>query len=621
MRKNSGSKTLGDSRENSMSITTIMSRFTLRPTRRTLGLGRRATQGVRDLGAAMRAARRLSSALVFLCAPFSAAWGELRGQDAGFAQRPPYVDALFHRQFVFPRATPVGSLDPAAFDSKAAGGVVRLTLEDVVALTVRNSLGVQLTRYDIPYRASALRRAGAPFEPVWSNTAFVSRDTKPVPSIMQGLVSEEVEEAGWGTVVSKALDFGGALQADFSLRRYETSNIFVTVDPSVGANWTLGFTQHLLRGRGRAVNRAPTYVARNDLRVSQSEFRARLSQAVLDAEKLYWDVLSAETDLGVKRGSLKAAEQTRGDVEAQVAEGNLSELNLYKAKAEEARRRQDIIAVEAALKNLKKKLTTFLTPRAEAPSDGPEILLEPVDPRVAEGVAPEGQALQKALADRPEIASARAGLDSGELALAASKNRMKPLWDVSASYTQHGLRGVVGDLSALPFAVPPYMEDILRRELGGGAGGALADSLKGKYNGFRLQTSLVIPVGNVDAREAAAQAAIAVEKGRTALDLVRQSVALQVAVVYENLARDREMILAASETLVQAEKDLEGEQAKFDAGVVVLRDLLDAQRNLAQARSGLEAARYQLRKSHVDYWFATAQILERNGIRPEDAAR
>ena len=108
-----------------------------------------------------------------------------------------------------------------------------------------------------------------------------------------------------------------------------SSDLFLLVNPDVTASWSLGFSQHLLKGAGKDVNRAATYIARCQSEAAQHELRRKLEQTLLEAEKLYWDILAQQMDLEKKRTSYQLAIRTAEDVAHQVAEGNQPELNLY----------------------------------------------------------------------------------------------------------------------------------------------------------------------------------------------------------------------------------------------------------------------------------------------------
>ncbi len=566
----------------------------------------------------------LSTAVLVLLLAVSLA--PVAGQDDQ-APRPaglkaPYCSDLAHHQFEPPPLGKMPQPDTAQLLSRIKAGKLHLSLNEAIELAVRNNLGIQLQRLEIRDRHEAAYQSESPFEPVWNQNWYFEQDNAPSPSTVQGIVSNWTRELVTSQTLSKYLPTGSTLQADFSFGRYEAnaSNVFFT--PNYQGRLTLSFSQHLLRGRGREANLAPVYIARNNWKIAESDFRMKLEELVLALEKQYWDMIYAQSDLEVKVQSLQLAQKTCDDTRAQVEAGTAPELNLFKARAESARRQQDVISAQTALKNLQQAFLSTMTPGAP-PVVGPALALEidKLDPRTGETPEPLEKSVERALRDRADMQSARIGVENAEIGLKLARNNLKPLLDFSASYTNHGMSGSLRDLSYYTNPIPQPIIDAMRNEFAGVGWGALGEMFNGRFNGFRFQFSLEVPFGNLDARAGYARAAIGMDKQRTALDQVRQQIMVSLQTAYNNLERDRGLIEATREERIQAEKDLEGEQAKFLAGVSVIRDLLESQRNLAEALSLEISSRIQYRKSMLDYYFATSQLLEHHGIQVAPALR
>jgi len=524
----------------------------------------------------------------------------------------------FHGQFTTPPEPNVPAADTARLNGCVQNGQLRLTLPDLLVLAARNAIGVRLQRLETADRDVQVEQSDADFEPVWIQQVSQGHDRMPSGNYILGLGVSDNTETAYTSTLRKYFPTGTTLWADFSLGRTDSNTLFLLVNPDVTASWSLGFSQHLLKGAGKDVNRAATYIARCQSEAAQHELRRKLEQTLLEAEKLYWDILAQQMDLEVKRTSYQLAIRTAEDVAHQVAEGNQPELNLYKVKAEVARREGEVATAETLLANLKRSLLDFLgTDESSLALHATDMQLLASDPQVTEDPEELEAGINRALAERPEIGAAKAGLAAEEVKLRACRNLLKPTLDLTASYTQYGLKGDVTDMSEIPFPIPPDFEAGIREEFEGGTWGAIGQSFDGKYNGYKVQVSLNIPLGNLDARANAARAAISVEEGKSTLAHVRQTVATQAETARNNVIRDRALIRSAQETLVQTEKDLEGEQAKYDEGVVVIRDLLEAQRNMAAAQSEEVQSRYRFRKSMLDYYRSTGVYLDKKGIKVE----
>ena len=67
------------------------------------------------------------------------------------------------------------------------------------------------------------------------------------------------------------------------------------------------------------------------------------------------------------------------------------------------------------------------------------------------------------------------------------------------------------------------------------------------------------------------------------------------------------------------ERELAGEQKKYELGVSITRDVLEVQRNVAQAQTDEIQALVNYMKALVDFDHATGMILKRNNIEIQKA--
>jgi len=550
---------------------------------------------------------------------FTSASGE---DDIPTRLEPPYVTDIFYGQFTVPEFPQVSRpndilLDPLIHDSK-----LHLTMEDAVRLVVRNNLNVQLQRYTHLDSQQGFFQSEAIFEPLWNQSFSTFRDTQPSPSLFTGVGSSVTKETAYSTGLSKFFSTGTTVTADLSIKRFATNNEFYMVNPSYDSVWTVSLTQQLLKGFGRDVNRSPVLIAKNTLQMSQAEFQMQLEQTLLEVSQLYWDILYFKMNRMVKQQFLELSEKTRDDVAVHVDVGTQPELNLYKAKTTVAGRQAELIEAENNLKNALQLMVTYISPNVGLDRELPFILeLDDMDPLIAEDPLPWKESIQIALTNRPEIKAAQAGLSISLINMKVARNSLKPSLNLTAGYTQYGMKGTIPDLSDFPFPIPPDTEELLRAAFSGGAWDSLVNSFSGKYNGFNVQVDLTIPVGNLDARAQAQRAAIDVEKQKTSIEQIQQQISLELRTIYNNLARDRAVIQSAIEARRQAEKNLDGEQARYDAGIVVIRDLLEAQRKLSQARTAENFSKIHYRKTLLEYYKASSQLLKKHNIKFESALK
>src|SRR5690606_27032914 len=132
--------------------------------------------------------------------------------------------------------------------------------------------------------------------------------------------------------------------------------------------------------------------------------------------------------------------------------------------------------------------------------------------------------------------------------------------------------------------------------------GGLADSLKdlfsADYYGYVLGFDFRFPIFNTEARAANAQAQIALRRSELEEKSVRQMVQAEIRSALTQIEMNRERLQAVGVAVQSALERLEAEQARFEVGMGTTRDVIEAQRDLAQAESVQVRAEIDLIKSY-----------------------
>jgi len=135
------------------------------------------------------------------------------------------------------------------------------------------------------------------------------------------------------------------------------------------------------------------------------------------------------------------------------------------------------------------------------------------------------------------------------------------------------------------------------------------------YYGYYGGINLRIPIGNDDARATNAQSRILLAQAEERLRGTRQNIAYQVREAAERLERDRARIQSAEVTVRFNEQRLAGEQEKTSQGESTTRFVLEAQRDVADARSRLARARSDAIKAQLAFDRSVGDILSSQGIQ------
>jgi outer membrane protein TolC len=225
------------------------------------------------------------------------------------------------------------------------------------------------------------------------------------------------------------------------------------------------------------------------------------------------------------------------------------------------------------------------------------------------------QAIQRALEIRPEVKRQILDQENKKIQVDYSRNQLRPLFDRVATYSQNGLGGtrIVRDYTNGFFDAP------IKSIEPGGFSNALDTLFSRRFLGYVVGFNFKVALGNDEARATSAQAQIDLRQGEERLRSLRQRIALEVRDAYDRMERDRARVDAAETSVRYGEKKLEGEQDKYALGAGTTRFILEAQRDLQDARSRLLRAKIDLVKSRIALDKAVGDIFPAYNIELKEA--
>ncbi|MCX5653701.1 MAG: TolC family protein [Planctomycetota bacterium] len=199
------------------------------------------------------------------------------------------------------------------------------------------------------------------------------------------------------------------------------------------------------------------------------------------------------------------------------------------------------------------------------------------------------QSIAAALANRPEIQEADARLAQAGVKERMAWNQRLPQLDLAASY---GFNGLSQDLDQ-----------------------AIDKEFETRWFDWSVRVDFSVPLGNRARRAAYERSQLVQDQTLKVREDVRQQVLLDVSAAIRNLAAAEEAVRARRAARQAAEQVVSDGEAFVSAGAALLKDLLDAQRDLADAkvREMEVMAAYMLSLTNLER--AKGTLLEYNDIR------
>ena len=542
-----------------------------------------------------------------------------------------------------PAIVPQASLNNTPrLDQLMREGKLSLSLADAIALAIENNLDVAVQRYSplladtdmLRAQAGAAPRGSrgsmsgstpifvsqgstggtttAGFDPVLTGTFLDQHSTFPITNIVNLNAQAGVRLVKPNTYSANftyAQGFQTGTQINLTWNNSRQTSAQNALFPQVSSNYQFQISQRLLSGFGFAPNNRGIRVAKNNREVSDLVFKQQITVTVNQVQNQYWDLVSATEALNVARRSLQVSEKLYNDNKRQVEIGTLAPIEVVRAEAEVAARRQDLIVAESNLQQLSTSMinlvlrnisdSSILTANV-LPTD--KITVPPVEP-----VTPVQELIGQALSSRPELAQARIDVTNRDINIKSVKSTMMPTLDAFAFW---GGRGIAGD------ARNPATGQLIQEN---GYGRALTNLWHADYPDYAVGLQFSINLRNRSAQ--ADVAAALLDRRMTDLRLRQMENAVRVEVTNSmiGLQQTRARIDAARKQRALAEQSLDAEQKKFQLGASTNYLVIQAQRDLTSALSAEVQALGNYMKARVEMDRATGQTIFRNTISLEEA--
>jgi outer membrane protein len=453
------------------------------------------------------------------------------------------------------------------------------------------------------------------FDPTLTGTLQLERANFPLSNTVTTGVPTLQQNTGTANFsYNQGFWTGTALSVGFNNSRQTTNNLFTTLNPTLNSNFRATLRQRLLQGFGIGNQTRFIRIAKNNLQISDEAFRNQIIATVSQIQNIYWDLVNAYEDVKVKERSLALAEKTLSDNKKQVEIGTLAPIEIVRAESEVATRNQDLIIART---NLQLQQTLMKNAVSRSLNDATLAAL-PVVPTdvmqmgsVQEESRPVEELITEALANRPDIRQSRIDLTNRDISKKAAKNALLPELDIFGFYGGAGLGGDRTSLSPCGAAGQPNCNI----SYGGTFGQLFDSSAPDKGAGI----SLTIPIRNRSAQAVQARSELEYRQAQLRLQQQQNTINIEVRNAAFALAQNRARVDAAVKGRELARQSLDAEQKRYSLGASTNFQVLQAQRDLAQAESTLVSATSAYEKSRVELDRVTARTLDRNNISMTDA--
>jgi outer membrane protein TolC len=358
------------------------------------------------------------------------------------------------------------------------------------------------------------------------------------------------------------------------------------------------YTQPLLRNFKIDGTRQQLLVSEKNRTISEVQLTQSIAQTVRNVRNAYYDLMYAIGNLNVQRQSLQLAQQSLRDNRARVEIGTMAPLDIVQAEAEVATREEAVILAEAAIERQQDTVRALVF----NPSS-PDFWTARIEPTETVNFTPAAvdvdSAVKNALSRRTDIQTLRHNIDIDDVNIRFFRNQSLPDLSAQVNYNARAVGGLQVERARDPqtgLPTGPIISSAARSYFS-----ALSTAFTGDFPGWTFQLDLSYPVGQSSQEAQLARSRLQHSQRQRQLASLELAVATQVRDAARNVQTNAKRVDATRASRALAEKRLEAEEKKYQAGMTSSFFVLQAQRDLNVARNSELLALVEYAKSVVNY--------------------
>jgi len=513
------------------------------------------------------------------------------GEDGGLKQAPSYE-------------TQTPPVQPAPRVSKpdiVLTHTLEMSLQEVIANTLKNNVSIAIQNFQSQIRREEIITQEADFDP---NISFEGNATqeRQLSAFSVSNPKTNVNTQSFELGFDQKLKLGTQYELKFRNERTETDSFFSKLSPLYSTRFEVNLTQPLLKNFGQDINSSNIYIAKNNLDISDFEFKNKVIEVISDAENVYWDLVFSREDLKVQQKSVQRAKDLERRVRAQVEVGTLAPLEILQAQSEVASREEAVIQAQKLIQDNQDNLKNILNIPFDSPDGMKEI--QPLDfPQfLIETPISLKDSIRTALMIRPDHLSKKKELESKNVLVKFNENQLYPTLDLVASF---GLNGISGDRSGIP---PPS-------PFTGNFGRSQDRAFSGDFSTWEGGLLFKYPLGNRAAKSRLSAAKLAAAQLLMDIKDLEKTIVVEVREAIRQINTDKKRVQAARIARKLAEEKLSAEEKKFEVGLSTSFSVLEFQTDLAEQQSKELKAIIDFNKSKIKFRKVLATTLEKYNIR------
>ena len=486
------------------------------------------------------------------------------------------------------------ALAPTLAAAQGSSAPLALTVDDAVRMALQNNVDLAADRLDPQISDARLAAAAGLFKPVFASSVQRNNQLQP-PSGLLFPTATRTDVSTTNMGLNQRLPWmGTSYSFGWDTSHTESNSFLNSFNPLLRSGMAISVSQPLLKDFHTDAARTNLELNQTNRSIADTRLQESVVHTTAAVKAAYWNLVAARANVAARQAALRLAEELVRVNRAKVDVGQSPPIDLVSAQAEVASNTEQLIVAETNVKQSEDRLRLLIFDAARR--DIWSVQIEPTDaPPVGTAAIDIEAAVTNALRARADLARAHKELENTNASLRLSGNQKLPDVRVNASYQANALGGTeVLRTGGFPGTIVGPGREV-------DFGNLLDQLFRTSYPNWAVGVSVSYPLGRSaeDANQVRSllEAKQAGQRVRSAEARVIQQVR-DAAWKVEMNARRLETVRAGRDL---AEQRQDVEQKRFDAGISTSFLVIQAQRDLSQARQNELAAVLAYDLSLVDF--------------------
>ena len=473
--------------------------------------------------------------------------------------------------------------------------VVKVSLEDILLLTISRSLSLEASRLSEDIANQELKSVQARYiDQITTRTGLerntiMTNDPTQVPKDIYAVGSHS-DSLQFSSTFARRLRTGSSYGFTLQERFYQSATLsrkeeIGSLDSGPSGEWrdvtsVRAFASiPFFQDAGEEINNLPERFAELGIDRSTAAIKqAELAQLAMVAST-YWDMVAVLENIEVQKSSVELSEQLLQDNQARLQVGTLNRTDVLVAETQLSRDRQALFSARLDALRIEDQLRAVLN------LGGLELGFYPSNRPELRDFFPDSEELRaQILENDPQLKLLKISMDSSKLEVQQEENKLQTNLDLDLSYTMTG------------YANTPLV--------------GVGDFIDLGLHGFQAALTWTVPLGDQATPERIKQKKIQQEQILLNMDSRKAELDVSLQTILRDLELAEQEVSTAQAVVKLAEEQLQNEIERFKLGQGTSFQVSQFQQQQSQAKAQDILARVRYEKAYLRLLTLTGQIYE-----------